>query len=456
MKEFVQRQASAKLLGLVLVLVVGVMGLLEWTRDADRRELQVQSIAALEGGLDVRERQHLQIVTAVPLGPHVLDTSGRRHGGRSVAVLVAVGSPAAAKAMAEGRRVPLRVWVELPQRFASPEAAQAHVMKPGLLPPGPHQGLWEAMGTELSQAASPEGEAQGAGVLRLGATPHPVGDAAGLLAAAFTGLLMGLVWAAAEWRAWRWTLAQQRDGVQAFAGVSRRVFLGALSGPVAALGMFFFTRTAVDQGQLNAVALAFALLGLAATAFVLLSKDTLTLVGPDAIERLHGRRHETRDLSQVRQLFITPAGRDRLPDGLVLHCKHSTPLALGNGWRAGAVARGTALTQAVRQHVFARLAPAYARGLAQHKPFDFQGVRLTHEGLARGDEALPWDEIERVDLEPHQLSIQRRQQRAVWAKLALGKTPNVDVLLHLLRQNQVDIQADRPELLAYWTLNDGR
>jgi hypothetical protein len=106
--------------------------------------------------------------------------------------------------------------------------------------------------------------------------------------------------------------------------------------------------------------------------------------------------------------------------------------------------------------VFARLAPAYARGLAQHKGFDFHTVRLTTEGLSRGDDALPWEEIEFVDLSPQTLLIQRRGQRAAWAKLAIGKTPNVDVLLHLLRKNQVQVQADDEALLAYWTLKESR
>lgn len=454
MKEFLQRQAGAKLLGLVLVFVVGAMGLMELNRDASVRELQVQSVAALEGGLVLPERQHLQVTAAVPLGRHVLDTT--RSGRHSVAVLVAVGMPASAKALGEGRRVPLRVWLELPQRFATAEEAQAHLAQGPRLPGAPYQGLWQSMGKELSQAASPEGDALGAGVLRLGAQPAPLGNAAGLLAAAGVGLLMLLVWGFSEWRAWRWSLAQQREGVAAFAGVSRRVFLGAGSGAVAGVSAFFAVHAAVDQGQVNAVAWALTVLGLGVTAFVLLTKDTLTLVGADTIDRLHGRRHDSRDLSQVRQLFLQPAQRDRLPEGLVLHCKNTTPMAMGTGWRAGAVARGTALTQAVRQRVFARLAPAYARGLAQHKGFDFNGVRLTNEGLARGDDALPWDEIEFADLSPQHLHLQRRGQRGTWAKLALGKTPNVDVLLHLLRQHQVAVQADDEALLAYWTLKDGR
>jgi hypothetical protein len=180
------------------------------------------------------------------------------------------------------------------------------------------------------------------------------------------------------------------------------------------------------------------------------------LVGADTIERLHGGRQDTRDLAQVRQLFIQPGQRERLPEGLVLHCKHATPMAMGTGWRAGAVARGTDLTLAVRQRVFARLAPAYARGLAQHKGFDFHTVRLTNDGLSRGDDELPWDEIEFADLSAQHLHLQRRGQRGVWAKLALGKTPNVDVLLHLLRKHQVPVQADEEDLLAYWTLKESR
>lgn len=454
MKEFLQRQAGAKLLGLVLVLVVGVMGLMELNRDAGVRALQVHSVAALEGGVALPDRQHLEIPTAVLLGPHVLDTA--RQGGRSVSVLLAVGSPATAKAVAEGRRAPLRVWIELPQRFASAEEARAHLDSGRRLPPGPYLGLWHTMGKGLSDLASPAGEAQGAGVLTLGATPPPLGNAVGLLAAAGVGLLMLLVWAGSEWRAWRWCLAQQREGVAAFAGVSRRVFVGAGSAALACIGAFFAAHAAVDQGQLNAVAWACTLIGLGATAFVLLTKDTLTLVGADTVERLHGRRSQKGDLGVVRQLFVNAGQRERLPEGLVLHCKNTGPMAMGTGWRAGAVARGTDLTLAVRQRVFARLAPAYARGLAQHKGFDFHTVRLTTEGLSRGDDALPWDEIEFVDLSPQTLLIQRRGQRAAWAKLAMGKTPNVDVLLHLLRKNQVQVQADDEALLAYWTLKESR
>ena len=454
MKEFLQRQAGGKLLGLVLVLVVGAMGLMELNRDTGVRELQVQSVAALEGGLVVPERQHLQITAAVPLGRHVLDTT--RSGRHSVAVLVAVGTAANAKALSEGRRVPLRVWLELPQRFATAEEAQAHLAQVRRLPVAPYQGLWQTMPKGLSEVASPEGDALGAGVLRLGAHPAPLGNAAGLLAAAGAGLLMLLIWAGSEWRAWRWSLAQQREGVAAFAGVSRRVFFGALSGTVAGVSAFFAVHAWADQGQLNALAWALALLGLGATAFVLLTKDTLTLVGADTIERLHGGRQDTRDLAQVRQLFIQPGQRERLPEGLVLHCKHATPMAMGTGWRAGAVARGTELTQAVRQRVFARLAPAYARGLAQHKGFDFHTVRLTNDGLSRGDDELPWDEIEFADLSAQHLHLQRRGQRGVWAKLAIAKTPNVDVLLHLLRKHQVQVQADDEALLAYWTLKESR
>jgi hypothetical protein len=454
MKEFVQRQAGAKLLGLVLVVIVGVMGFLDWNRDAKLRELQVHSIASLEGGLELKEFQHVQVVGAKALGKHLIDTSQRRLGGQGVSILVAVGSANSVKALAEGRRAPLRVWLQLPQRFASPEEAEAFLSRPQALPRAPFQGLWVAMDKDLAQSASPDGDAQGARVLRLGSTPAPVGSALGMLAAALVGLLMGLVWAASEWRAWRWSVAQAREGVQAFAGVSRRVFVGAVSAPLAALGSFFAVRSAVDLEQFNAVGLACGLVGFGVTVWALLTKDTVILVGPELIERLQGARSEPRDLGVVRQLFITPAGREDLPAGLVLHCKHASPLVLGNGWRAGAVMRGTELTRAVRQRVFARLAPAYARGLAQHKPFDFSGITLTQEGLAHHDDTLPWEQIERVDLMPQQICIYRQRVKGVWARLPISKTPNVDVLLHWLRLNRVEVRADSDALLAYWTLKE--
>jgi hypothetical protein len=454
MNEYMKRHGAAKFLALLAVLAAAVMGGLELERDPSLRELQTHPIASLERGQTPRELQYVQIPEVEALGPAVVNTYTRKRT-TTVTIYLAVGSPEAAQAYAAGRRPPLKLWFRLPHTYSSESEAQAALKNSLLLPAGPHQGIWSAMGEDLAQASAASGDVQGAQLLKLNDTPTTRGVGAGLLAAAAVSMLLWLLWMFSEWRGWQWAESVQREGAQRFDGMAGRVGFGVVGTPVAAVSAYILFHDWIDDGSFSSGALTWLLLGVGVTAFVLLTKDTLTLIGPQKIERLRGSHTESCDVAAVRELFTAQPFRAKVPGGFELRGKFDKPFSVGNDRWMGTVTRWLELGVALRTVLFERLAPAYANALAAGKRFDFGGVKLSAQGLSKGDkDALPWSEMERVDLDSKTLSFKRRGKMLAWAKLKVHKTPNLDVLLHQLREHQVTVRAKDKAVRAYWGVSE--
>ena len=92
-----------------------------------------------------------------------------------------------------------------------------------------------------------------------------------------------------------------------------------------------------------------------------------------------------------------------------------------------------ALGETIQQEVTRRLLPKSLVAYNAGETLTFGKFSLSKEGLSRGKEALPWDEVESVAPSIGRIEVKRKGKRLTWASQAVADIPNVYVLIALTK-----------------------
>ena len=96
------------------------------------------------------------------------------------------------------------------------------------------------------------------------------------------------------------------------------------------------------------------------------------------------------------------------------------------------------LGQIIQRHVTQRQLPVIHAKLATGEPVSFGKVTVHPEGLSKGGNVLPWDQIQQVEVKKGEVIIHRGTgtRRYPWVKIQVSKIPNIFIFLTLLREKQ--------------------
>lgn len=99
----------------------------------------------------------------------------------------------------------------------------------------------------------------------------------------------------------------------------------------------------------------------------------------------------------------------------------------------GAMAESAGLSVAVHAGTLPHLMPLTVGAVAAGRPVRFGRLALTTRGLAHGRRTLPWAEVAAVEVENDILVVRRAGADELWYAAACGSTPDVQVLLNVVR-----------------------
>jgi len=90
-----------------------------------------------------------------------------------------------------------------------------------------------------------------------------------------------------------------------------------------------------------------------------------------------------------------------------------------------------ALGQVLREQVTPLQLPPITAAYQAGQTLPFGPLRVSQEGIAMGEQVLPWAQVKSVGLEANRLVIYEITQRKPWSKLAAAQVPNLYVLFAL-------------------------
>jgi hypothetical protein len=92
------------------------------------------------------------------------------------------------------------------------------------------------------------------------------------------------------------------------------------------------------------------------------------------------------------------------------------------------------LGQTIRNETVRRLLPRAIEDMNAGQTVPFGKLAISKEGITRGTETVPWDEVTNVRLSKGVVYVEREGKRANWATVTVAETPNVFVLIALVNQ----------------------
>jgi hypothetical protein len=91
---------------------------------------------------------------------------------------------------------------------------------------------------------------------------------------------------------------------------------------------------------------------------------------------------------------------------------------------------GRTIQEEVTRRALPRVLEAYNTG----QTIPFGKLSISHAGITKGQETLPWDHVERVWLSQGELIVEKVGQRLRWSSFRVLEIPNLFVLLAIVNQ----------------------
>jgi hypothetical protein len=93
------------------------------------------------------------------------------------------------------------------------------------------------------------------------------------------------------------------------------------------------------------------------------------------------------------------------------------------------------LAQTIQQEVARQLMPRLQAAVEEGSWLGFGAVRLSRTGLQQGEQILPWEAVERIEIGSGTVTVHRRGRRRRWLEVAVDEIPNLLLFARLAEQH---------------------
>ena len=98
----------------------------------------------------------------------------------------------------------------------------------------------------------------------------------------------------------------------------------------------------------------------------------------------------------------------------------------------GELAGIAALGETIQREVTARMLPRCWEEYNQGKTLQFGALGISKEGISKGKEIQPWDQVEEVRLEWGSIVVKKNDKKLPWASITASSTPNLFVFTSMV------------------------
>lgn len=92
------------------------------------------------------------------------------------------------------------------------------------------------------------------------------------------------------------------------------------------------------------------------------------------------------------------------------------------------------LGKVIQQRATELLLPYYIGDYEDGETLNFNGLRVSKEGISTRRQTLPWDQVEDIGLVKGSIVVHKRGMTRDWATQSVSMTPNLLVFLHIVHQ----------------------
>jgi hypothetical protein len=162
-----------------------------------------------------------------------------------------------------------------------------------------------------------------------------------------------------------------------------------------------------------------------------LKHNLRVLVFPDGLVHIRGGRANVFRWDEITQVYQSLQKTHRA--GRAIQRIYTVKNAAGKkSVLTGELAGIAALGETVQREITARLLPRSWEDYNAGRTLNFGKLGLSKEGIRKGKEVLPWDQVESVKLDMGSIVIKKEGGRLSWASITARSTPNLFVFLSMV------------------------